>query len=259
MSGVLVSDISDIRTITFDRPEHSNALHRDDIADARSAVVDAPQTTRALIFTGAGKRAFSGGVYLDSFVDLDPDGARILISGLAELMMAVRTALVPTLAVIYGACIGGAFELALACDLRVAASNARFGLPEIKLGIPSVIDAALLAEHVGLSMAREMILTGDLYDAGELDRYGMLNVVCAPEELEAQTASMVERVSKHTRTALASQRRLFELWLNVGLQEGVRGSIDEFASVFTQAETHEQIAAYRSARAARPRRDTSAR
>lgn len=246
MSGPHIRDEGDIRWITLDRPEQLNALRVDDIATATYAVQAAPETAKCLVLTGNGTRAFSSGMHLDNFVDLDRVRARALINALAAFVGTVRRASIPTIAAIRGYCLGGAFELALACDLRVVATDAVFGLPEIKLGIPSVIDAALLQQHVGLAKAKEMILTGDLYDVPALRPYGLFNAVTSPQSLEEQTRRMVAGVSGHTRTALAAQKSLFECWQNVGLQEAVERSVDIFADVFTHSETHERLAAYRA-------------
>jgi enoyl-CoA hydratase/carnithine racemase len=113
----------------------------------------------------------------------------------------------------------------------------------------------LLTQYVGLSLAKEMILTGDLYGALEMDRRGLLNVMTPPGDLGAATETMLSRVIGHSRTAVAAQKRLFELWQNVGLVEGIAGSIDEFAAVFAHDETAERVEAYRQQRAQRHRLD----
>jgi enoyl-CoA hydratase/carnithine racemase len=130
----------------------------------------------------------------------------------SDLLETIRRAPLPTACAINGYCLGGAMELAMVCDVRVASENAMFGMPEIKVGIPSVLDAALLHQHVGLSKAKEMLLTGDLYGAGEMERYGLLNKVVQPGRLEDETALMLDRLTGHSRTALAAQKRLFETW-----------------------------------------------
>lgn len=237
-----------IRFIRFDRPEALNALRMPDLAETARLVGDPGPDVRALVFTGTGERAFSAGMHVAEFHDLGPAGARALISDLRDLIAAVRTAPIPTAAMINGYCLGGAFELALACDLRISVDSAEFGLPEVKVGIPSVIDAALLQQHVGLSLAKELILTGDLYPAAVLERRGLLNRVVPRERLAAETAELLARVSRHSPTALASQKRLFEVWQNTSLRDGIEASVDEFATVFAAPETAEAIRRYRPGR-----------
>ena len=151
--------------ITFDRPDKLNVLHAEDLPGLLDVIVNLDPGVRGLVFTGAGTKAFSAGMNIEAFIRLDQASAKAFIGQLARIMRAIRRAPVVTLAAVSGYCLGGAFELALACDLRVVTTTAAFGLPEIKVGVPSVIDAALLPGFVGLSKAREMILTGDAYTA----------------------------------------------------------------------------------------------
>ncbi|MBO0876641.1 MAG: enoyl-CoA hydratase/isomerase family protein, partial [Pseudonocardia sp.] len=160
------------------------------------------------------------------------ESARSFIGGLRDMLAAVRTASVPTLCEVDGYCLGVAFELALACDLRVVTTRSTFGLPEIKVGIPSVADAALLCQHVGLSLAKEIILTGDLYPVDRFAGTGLCNALVEPSELPDATAALLARVAGHDPAATASQKRLFEAWQNTGLAAGAEVSVHEFAALF---------------------------
>lgn len=200
---------------------------------------------RAVVFRGAGERAFTAGMHIDSFDGLSTETARTFIGGLRDMLAAVRTAPVATICAVDGYCLGVGFELALACDLRIATTRSSFGLPEIKVGIPSVADAALLAQHVGLSLAKEIILTGDLYPVDRFRSGGVCNDIVEPDALDAAVTTWVSRVDGHTRTATASQKRLFEIWQNTTLATGTALSVAEFASVFAAEETHAQLATYR--------------
>jgi enoyl-CoA hydratase len=228
--------------ITFDRPEKLNILHPEDLSQLRDVISGLASGVQAIVFTGAGQAAFSAGMNIEAFAGLTPDRARALIADLAQVMRAIRHSPVVTVAAVNGYCLGAAFELALACDLRVAASTSSFGLPEIKVGVPSVIDAALLPAFVGLSKAREMILTGDIYTLDQLPAASIANVIAEPGELAAATEGLLDRIATHPRTVTAAQRRLFNVWLNNPLDASVNASITEFASVFADQETHEQIA-----------------
>jgi enoyl-CoA hydratase len=236
----------DVLYITFRRPAQLNALTVADLGEITALVTQPADQVRAMVFAGAGTRSFSAGMHVDTFADLGPASARRVIGQVRDCLAAVRTTPLPTAAMINGYCLGAAFELALACDLRVATDDAQFGLPEVKVGIPSVADAALLAAYVGLGRAKEIILTGDLYPADDLDRWGLLNRVVPRADLEAETLGLLRRVTRHTRTVLASQKRLFEVWQNTPLSEGIRVSTEEFAQVFEAPETLEQVRSYRS-------------
>jgi enoyl-CoA hydratase len=228
--------------ITFDRPEKLNILHSEDLSELRHVIADLAAGVQAIVFTGAGQAAFSAGMNIEAFVGLTPVRARALIGDLAEVMRAIRHSPVVTVAAVNGYCLGAAFELALACDLRVVAPTASFGLPEIKVGVPSVIDAALLPAFVGLSKAREMVLTGDIYNLDQLPHGSIANVVAEPGELAAAVEGLLDRIATHPRTVTAAQRRLFDVWLNNPLDASVNASMAEFAKVFGSQETHEQIA-----------------
>jgi enoyl-CoA hydratase len=236
----------DVLYITFSRPGKLNALTVADLGEITALVTHPADRVRALVFAGAGTRSFSAGMHVDTFADLGPASARQVIGQVRDCLAAVRTTPLPTAAMISGYCLGAAFELALACDLRLATDDAQFGLPEVKVGIPSVADAALLPAYVGLARAKEIILTGDLYPAADLDRWGLLNRVVPRAGLEAETRRLLSRVTRHTRTVLASQKRLFEVWQNTRLTEGIRVSTEEFARVFEAAETLQQVRRYRS-------------
>jgi enoyl-CoA hydratase len=228
--------------ITFDRPEKLNVVHPEDLSGLRDVITGLAAGVQAIVFTGAGQAAFSAGMNIDAFGGLTPARAHALIGDLAQVMRAVRHSPVVTVAAINGYCLGAAFELALACDLRVVAPAASFGLPEIKVGVPSVIDAALLPAFVGLSKAREMVLTGDIYTLDQLPPASIANVVAEPGELDTAVESLLDRVATHPPVVTAAQRRLFDIWLNNGLDASVNASMTEFAQVFASQETHDQIA-----------------
>ena len=245
MSSVLVKDVRKVRWIIFNRPEKLNALTRDDIRAARLRVQEAiEQDLVAIVFRGMGERSFSAGVHVDSFRPLNPPQARELIAELRDLLTAVRTSPLPTVCAINGYCIGGAMELAMACDIRIAVTHARFGMPEIKAGIPSVLDSALLQQHIGLSKAKEMLLTGDLYSVEEMDKYGFINQIVEPHELDEAVERMLQRITVHSKVAIRSQKRLFEVWQNTTLPEAINASVNEFALVFGDEETKAMVEKY---------------
>jgi enoyl-CoA hydratase len=200
------------------------------------------------VLTGSGERAFSAGMHIDTFAGAAPEDGRAIISSVRDCIGAIRRAPVLTVAMINGYCIGAAFEMALACDLRVAHPGVRFGLPEVKLGIPSVVEAALLQEYVGLSKAREIILTGDLYPVSEFAPQGLINRIVEPADLRAATLELVGSVTACTREVIAAQKGLFETWLNHGLQHSIDTSVDVFADIFRARVTSVAIARYQQAR-----------
>ena len=248
MGQPVVTDENGIRWITLDRPEIRNALYVDDLASITGAITGIDESIKAIVLTGSGERAFSAGMHVNTFADATPEDGRTIISHVRDCVGAVRLAPVPTVAMINGYCIGAAFEMALACDLRVAHPDVRFGLPEVKLGIPSVVEAALLYQYVGLSKAKEIILTGDLYPVSEFAAHGLINRTVGPDRLRAATLALLGPITSHTREVVAAQKGLFETWLNHGLQHGIDTSVDVFADVFRAPATTQAIAHYQVAR-----------
>ena len=233
--------------ITFNRPEASNAFTLADLDRLAEIFDEAGDRPSAVVLTGAGTKAFSAGMHLEAFSELTPQRARQFIVKNRRLLAAVRTAPFPTIAAINGHCLGTGLGLALVSDIRIAVPHATFGLPEIKVGIPSVCDIALLQQHIGLSKAKEVILTGDNYPVEELAPYGLLNAVVPADQLLAETRRMLSRVARHTRTVTAAQKKLFEIWQNTALTAAIDMSVDVFSGVFTSPETYEQIERHRAA------------
>jgi enoyl-CoA hydratase len=254
MAEPRIEDDREVRWITMDRPEVANALTLDDLAIITDAARGLGPGTRAIVLTGAGERSFSAGMHVDTFAGLDPGTSRAVITKVRDCIGAIRLAPVPTIAMINGYCLGAAFEMALACDLRAAHADVRFGLPEVKLGIPSVIDAALLYHFVGLSKAKEIIMTGDLYSAADLACFGLVNRIAERGRLRHAVDELLRSVTAPTREVMAAQKLLFETWLNHGLQHGIDTSVDVFAGLFSAPATTEAIDRYRARRADREAR-----
>ena len=228
--------------ITFNRPEASNAFTLADLDRLFQIFEEAGDRPQAAVLTGAGRKSFSAGMHLKAFSELTPERAREFIVKNRKVLAAVRTAPFPTIAAINGHCLGTGLGLALVSDIRIAVPHATFGLPEIKVGVPSVCDIALLQQHIGLSKAKEVILTGDSYPVEQLLPYGFLNAVVPADELIVETKRMLGRLVRHTRTVVAAQKKLFETWQNTTLTAGIDMSVEVFASVFASPDTYEQIA-----------------
>jgi enoyl-CoA hydratase len=248
MGQPLITDENGIRWITLDRPEIRNALYAEDLTCITDAVGGIGDSIKAIVLTGSGERAFSAGMHIDTFAAAEPEDGRAIISSVRDCIGAIRRAPVPTVAMINGYCIGAAFEMALACDLRVAHPDVLFGLPEVKLGIPSAVDAALLHQYVGLSKAKEIILTGDLYPVAEFAAQGLINRTVEAAELRAATLELLASVTALTREVIAAQKGLFETWLNHGLQRSIDTSVDVFADVFRAPATSAAVARYKQTR-----------
>jgi enoyl-CoA hydratase/carnithine racemase len=244
----LVEDEGAVRWIMFDRPSILNAFTLEDLGVIGDAVRQVGPEIRAIVLTGVGERAFSAGMHVETFRDVSPGAGRRIIDQVGDCLGAIRLAPIATVAMVNGYCLGAAFEMALACDVRVAHPEVRFGLPEVRLGIPSVVEAALLPRYVGLSRAREMILTGGMYTAADLP-LGFVNRLVPADRLRGATEDILRALTTPTREVIAAQKALFETWLNSGLAESIETSKQLFAEVFDLPATRAAIARYRQPRA----------
>ena len=230
--------------VTLDRPP-LNLIVPGLIAELRAAfeALARDPSVRAAVVTGAG-RAFTAGMQVQVLRDLTPPTAKALITSLHEAIHAVHDAPFPTLAMVNGPCLGAGFELAMACDLRVAAAGARMGLPEVKVGAPSVIEAALLPALVGPGRAAEMLLTGESVGAEQALSWGLVNRVVPADELGAATEALVGRILACAPPALRLQKELMVRWRNTDLASAIRLGIDAFAQNYATAEAREAAQAF---------------
>jgi len=230
--------------VTLDRPP-LNLIVPDLIAELRAAFerLVRDDHVRVAVVTGAG-RAFTAGMQVQVLRDLDPLSAKALISSLHEAIHLVHDAPFPTIAMVNGPCLGAGFELAMACDLRVAAAGAPLGLPEVKVGAPSVIEAALLPALVGPGRAAEMLLTGESVTAEQALAWGLVNRVAPGAELESAATELADKILACSPTAIRIQKELMIRWRNTDLASAVRLSINAFAQNYATGEAREAALAF---------------
>ncbi|MEL6183354.1 MAG: enoyl-CoA hydratase-related protein [Myxococcota bacterium] len=201
----------DIGLVTLDRPEVRNAINAEMIEDLGRVLdeVASAGTFRALVLRGSGEEAFAAGADIAQLIERNAEDALRRIN--AALFRRLEDQPVPTIAAIRGYALGGGCELAMACDIRVAAADAKLGQPEVGLGIvPGAGAIQRLPALVGLGMAKELILSGRLVDADEAQRLGLVNRVVAAEALEQEAMALAERIAKQGPLAV----RLSKLALN---------------------------------------------
>ncbi|MFN2646870.1 MAG: enoyl-CoA hydratase-related protein, partial [Burkholderiales bacterium] len=181
-----------VARIFLNRPEKVNALDSPLLERLAALLEEAgrDEATRVVVLAGRGK-AFCGGADVNELASLDASSARAFITRIHRACQAVRKAPVPVLARLHGAVIGAGLELAAACDLRIAARGTRFAMPEVRLGIPSVVEAALLPRLVGSGRAAWLVLTGEPIDAERAFAWGLVEALCDEAELEREVARLV--------------------------------------------------------------------
>src|ERR1041384_2696278 len=148
---------------------------------------------RAVVLTGAGDKAFIGGASIDEMAPLDsPQAARAVILKVRGCCPAIRQTPTPVIAAVNGWCLGAGLEVAAACDLRLAADTARFGMPEVKLGLPSVVEAALLPTLIGWGRTRRILMTGETFGAAEALAWGLIEEAHPPTLLSSAVGALLE-------------------------------------------------------------------
>ena len=236
---------------TLDRPP-LNLFDAALIAALRDAFDDLARDpgVRAAVLTGAG-RAFTAGMNVHVLRDLDTGAARRLIVALCGAIESVHRAPFPVIAAVNGPALGAGFELALACDLRLAARGATFGLPEVRVGVPSVIQAALLPVLVAPGRAAELLLLGEAVDAVTAGEWGLVNRVVEGSQLTAAVEEVLARLSACGPRAVRLQKQLMIRWRESDLGTAVRAGIDAFAAAYATGEPREGAAAFLEKRAPR--------
>jgi enoyl-CoA hydratase/carnithine racemase len=230
--------------VVLDRPP-LNLIVPEMIAELAAAFAELAhdRRVRAAVVTGAGK-AMTAGMQLQFLRELIPARAKAFIASLHEAIRAVHEAPFPTVCMVNGPCLGAGFELAMACDLRTAAAGAVLGLPEVRVGLPSVIEAALLPALIGPGRAAELLLTGDSISAETALAWGLVNRVAPAAELEQVTRALVERIVACSPAAIRLQKELIVRWRNTDLRSAIEAGINAFAQSYATDEPQEAIAAF---------------
>jgi enoyl-CoA hydratase len=226
--------LGSIARITLDDPERLNVLGTPMLEKATAAfeTIAAREDLRAVVLGGAGERAFVGGADIHEFSGFDEAAAVTFITRIHKLCDAIRRTPVPVIARIRGFCLGAGMEVAAACDLRAADRTARFGMPEVRVGVPSVIEAALLPGLIGWGRTRELLLTGDLLDAEAAARAGFLEAVTDEAGLDAKIDGWLKSILDSGPRAIRLQKRLIREWEDLPIGEAIRRGIATFGEAY---------------------------
>ncbi len=224
---VLVTREGPVARVTINRPDKLNAINGQVVDDlsAALAALEAEGGVRVVEVTGAGDRAFVAGADIAAMVEMGPAEAEAFSQRGHRLTAQMAAAPFPIVAVVQGFCLGGGMELALACDLIVAGDRAKFGQPEVGLGvIPGFGGTVRLGRRVGLGKAREMILGGGVIDAAEALRIGLADQVHPQAELAARASALSAQMAAHAPRAVALAKRV--LYAGEGVPEAVASALE---------------------------------
>ncbi|MDQ3320915.1 MAG: enoyl-CoA hydratase-related protein [Acidobacteriota bacterium] len=243
---ILIEKRESVAVLTINRPDKLNSLngqvHTESVAALDRLRND--DSVRVLVITGAGEKSFVAGADIGEFAGKTSAEQRGVFQG-RSLFNSLDTFPKPVIAMINGFCLGGGCELALACDLRFAGEKARFGQPEINLGIiPGGGGTQRLTHLIGEGKAMEMILTGDMIDAPTALRLNLVNDVFPAEELEDKTFALAAKIAEKSPIALQMAKEAVKLASRSTLDEGLRREIDLFAICFSTEDKEEGVAAF---------------
>jgi enoyl-CoA hydratase len=236
---------TDLLLLTLRRPEKRNALTLDVIEQLTAELrrTEADPSIRGVIVAGAGP-SFCAGVDLHEFAEATPESAHFLIEALKTLCGTVRGLSKPVACAIQGYCLGAALELAACADFRVCTADARLGMPEVFLGLPSVIDAVMLGHLIGVGRARQLLLTGEPVSGETASSWGLVNRLASLEDLIEAAAGLLRLTTRHLPDVIAAQKRVHQQWLDLPYTEAVDRSVEALVDAFRTGQP-QQLAAHR--------------
>lgn len=253
-SGVHKIDISwdrrpsgTVANVVFDNSRKLNSLSPPALLDLTEAFLGLAREDdlRVVVLSGAGGKAFIGGADINHMAGMKTsEDGRAFITQVHKLCQAIRDCPVPVICRMEGFTLGAGLEVAAACDMRIAADNAFFGMPEVKVGVPSVVEAALLPRLIGWGRTSWLLLTAENIDAATADRWGMVEQVVPAARLDAAIERCVASIVEATPKAVRAQKRLMRRWERLPLDEAVQAGIDAFAQSVAEGEHIERMGAF---------------
>ena len=240
--------------MTIDNARKLNAMNSALMGEFLAALGElaTEEDLRAVVLTGAGPLSFIVGADINEMAGIkSADQARAFITQLHRCCEAIRTLPVPVIARIHGYAYGAGLEIAAACDVRIASATASFGMPEVKLGIPSVIEAALLPMLVGWGRAREIMYLGEIFTAAEAHEWGLVEHVVPAASLDAAVEAWIGKLLTSTPAAVRLQKRLIRQWEDLPLGAAVQAGVATFAAAYRTDEPAVAMRKFLSARKGR--------
>lgn len=232
--------------LTIDNQAKLNTLDRALMTEFVAAVegLAVREDLRALVLAGAGEKAFIGGASIPEMAALDRRSAGEFITLVHRTSDCLRRLPVPVIARIDGYALGAGLEVAVSCDLRVASSRAKFGMPEVKVGLPSVVEAALIPQLIGFGRARELLMLGEIIDAETALRWGLIERVAAADALDREVEAVVAALLANGAQAVRRQKALMQAWEKLPADAAIAAGIDAFERAFETDEPSRLLSAF---------------
>jgi enoyl-CoA hydratase len=253
-TNLLIEIADGVAVVTINRPAALNALNKEVLEDlaAAFAALESSEDVACVILTGSGSKAFVAGADIAEMQALDAVSAEHFARLGHSVFNAIEKFSKPVIAAVNGFALGGGCELAMACDIRIAAENARFGQPEVNLGvIPGFGGTLRLARLVGKGRAKELIFTGDMIDAQEAYRIGLANKVVAAEELLVKARTMATKIASKGPVAVRFAKESVDNGLEMDLDRAGRFEASLFGLCFATTDQKEGMQAFLEKRPAK--------
>lgn len=251
-----MAGVGEVATVTVDNQKKLNCLSTVQVVSLMKAFQKLSErpSLRAVVLTGAGDKAFIGGADLSELGAFCADSGRLYITRLHKACKAIRDCPVPVIGRINGFCLGAGLEVAASCDMRVAADTAVLGMPEVHMGLPSVIEAALLPGLIGWGKTREILLTGETFGAAEALEIKLVEKVMPAARIDEHVEHWLRLLGQATPAAIRSQKALMNRWERVSVEEGIYAGINALSEAYETGEPQAAIKAFFDAKARRKSR-----
>ncbi len=247
LENVVVEKENNIAVLSINRPKALNALNYDTLTDIKTAVkaLSDDDEVAVVIITGAGEKAFVAGADIKEMRDMTPlEARRFMLYGQSVFNM-IDNLPKPTIAAVNGFALGGGTELALSCDMILASENAKFGLPEVTLGIhPGFGGSQRLPRLIGSAKAKELIFTGKMIDAKEAEKIGLVNKVVAPEKLHEEAKALASEILKNGLVAIRLVKSAINAGLDTTLEKGLAYEAETQGLAFSTEDKNEGLSAF---------------
>lgn len=244
--NILVSTNEDYGQITINRQEKLNALNKETLDELLHAVSDLEKNSSlsAIIITGSGPKAFVAGADISEFLSYNSEQGKELAMHGHRVFNVIENCSKPVIAAINGFALGGGCELAMACHLRIASSNAKFGQPEVNLGlIPGYGGTQRLVRLIGKTKAMELLITADMISASEALQLGLINHMTEPEGLLPKCVEIIQKIKTKSPMAIAEVIHCVNAFSEPGVS-GLYVEIERFGSCFGKPEFQEGVSAF---------------
>ncbi|MDR7463593.1 MAG: enoyl-CoA hydratase-related protein [Armatimonadota bacterium] len=236
---ILLSKEGVLATIALNKPAALNALDTPMLHELQDAIrrIAADPEVLVTVVTGCGDRAFCSGIDVNEVRDMDGWRARAIGRELHQTFSALRTLEKPVIAAINGLCLGAGLELAVSCDLLIGSETSRYGFPHMRIGIPSIVEAGILPQAIGIFRTKWLCFTAEYWDARQAYDAGLLNQVVPPDRLNATVRALAEKLAGYSPIAMALQKEIIHKWMTSDLETAIDFSIN---TVFMSFESQDQ-------------------